>query len=97
MYFNININQVLLLENVNRTGIELFEKQGYELEVLTKSLSAEDLKEKIKNVHVIGIRSKTQLTEDILKEAKELLAIGCFCIGTNQVLLSFLLSVFLIA
>jgi D-3-phosphoglycerate dehydrogenase len=77
--------KVLLLEGINQTGIELFERQGYEIETYAKALSPEDLKKKIKDVNVIGIRSKTNLAKAILEEAKNLVAIGCFCIGTNQV------------
>ncbi|CAI4210201.1 unnamed protein product [Parascedosporium putredinis] len=55
------------------------------VEALKTSLPEAELIEKIRHVHVIGIRSKTKLTETILREAKNLLVIGCFCIGTNQV------------
>ncbi|RKP06284.1 hypothetical protein THASP1DRAFT_35174 [Thamnocephalis sphaerospora] len=77
--------RVLLLENVNEVAVEHLKAQGFEVEFHTKALPEDVLKEKIRNVHVVGIRSKTLLTADILKEAKQLLAIGCFCIGTNQV------------
>ncbi|TPX41614.1 phosphoglycerate dehydrogenase [Synchytrium endobioticum] len=77
--------KILLLENVNQTAIDLLKEQGYQVEVHTKSLQLDVLKEKISDVHVIGIRSKTNLTPDILKGAKKLRVIGCFCIGTNQV------------
>ncbi|KAI9594972.1 hypothetical protein BDF19DRAFT_442977 [Syncephalis fuscata] len=77
--------RVLLLENVNQVAVDHLRNSGFEVEHHTKALSEEVLKEKIRNVHVIGIRSKTMLTADILKEGKQLLAIGCFCIGTNQV------------
>ncbi|TPX34225.1 phosphoglycerate dehydrogenase [Synchytrium microbalum] len=77
--------KILLLENVNETAVDLLKAQGYQVEFHTKSLSPELLKEKIRDVHVIGIRSKTNLTAEILKEAKRLRVIGCFCIGTNQV------------
>lgn len=81
--------KVLLLEGVNKSGIELFERQGYEIETYAKALTDEEVKEKIKDVHVIGIRSKTMLTKEVLQQAKNLMAIGCFCIGTNQVNLSY--------
>ncbi|KAI9105222.1 hypothetical protein DFS34DRAFT_598588 [Phlyctochytrium arcticum] len=81
--------KVLLLEGVNKTGISILEKAGYQVETHAKALDPAVLREKIKDVHVIGLRSKTQLTADILGEAKKLLAIGCFCIGTNQVDLEF--------
>lgn len=60
-------------------------KQENQVETYTKALVGDELIEKIKDVHVIGIRSKTKLTKAVLDEAKNLLAIGCFCIGTNQV------------
>jgi D-3-phosphoglycerate dehydrogenase len=75
----------LLLENVNKTGQTLLKNQGYQVEALKSSLSEEQLIEKIRDIHVIGIRSKTQLTANVLKHAKNLIVIGCFCIGTNQV------------
>jgi D-3-phosphoglycerate dehydrogenase len=77
--------RVLLLENVNKTVQTLLKTQGYQVESLKSSLSEEQLIEKIRNIHVIGIRSKTQLTANVLKHAKNLIVIGCFCIGTNQV------------
>ncbi|KAL4942833.1 hypothetical protein BDV06DRAFT_211501 [Aspergillus oleicola] len=77
--------KVLLLENVNQTGREILSKQGYQVEFLKSSLSEDQLIEKIRDVHVIGIRSKTKLNERVLKEARNLIVIGCFCIGTNQV------------
>ncbi|KAL4868473.1 hypothetical protein BDV12DRAFT_101201 [Aspergillus spectabilis] len=77
--------KVLLLENVNQTGLEILRKQGYQVEFLKSSLPEDQLIEKIRDVHVIGIRSKTKLTERVLKEARNLIVIGCFCIGTNQV------------
>jgi D-3-phosphoglycerate dehydrogenase len=77
--------KILLLENVNETGINILEGQGYQVESIKTSLPEDQLIEKIRNVHVIGIRSKTKLTEAVLREAKNLIVIGCFCIGTNQV------------
>lgn len=77
--------KILLLENINQTAVDILSKQGYQVEIRPSSLPEDLLIEKIRDVHVIGIRSKTKLTEKVLKEAKNLLAIGCFCIGTNQV------------
>ncbi|KAM5464768.1 D-3-phosphoglycerate dehydrogenase 2 [Microsporum audouinii] len=77
--------KVLLLENVNITGRSMLSEQGYQVEFLKSSLPEDQLIEKIRDVHVIGIRSKTKLTERVLREAHNLLVIGCFCIGTNQV------------
>jgi D-3-phosphoglycerate dehydrogenase len=83
--FNTQDIKVLLLENVNITGQEILKKQGYQVEALKSALPEDQLIEKIRDVHVIGIRSKTQLTAKVLREAKNLFVIGCFCIGTNQV------------
>ncbi|RIB10414.1 hypothetical protein C2G38_2206174 [Gigaspora rosea] len=77
--------KVLLLENINQTAIDILTGEGYQVEAHSKSLPEDVLIEKIRNVHCIGIRSKTQLTRKVLAEAKKLLVIGCFCIGTNQV------------
>lgn len=77
--------KILLLENISDTAVRNFSKNGYTVEKLTKALSEDDLVEKIKNVHLLGIRSKTQVTPKILDAAKKLQAIGCFCIGVNQV------------
>ncbi|KAJ9300297.1 hypothetical protein DTO271G3_2414 [Paecilomyces variotii] len=77
--------KILLLENVNQTGRDILSKQGYQVEFLKSSLPEDQLIEKIRDVHVIGIRSKTKLTARVLKEAKNLIVVGCFCIGTNQV------------
>ncbi|KAJ3198695.1 Phosphoglycerate dehydrogenase ser3 [Dinochytrium kinnereticum] len=63
-----------------------------QVECFAKALPEDQLKEKIKDVHAIGLRSKTQLTKEVLQEAKELLVIGCFCIGTNQVNLEYAAS-----
>lgn len=81
--------KVLLLENVNKTGQTILKQQGYQVEALKSSLPEDQLIEKIRDVHVIGIRSKTQLTPNVLKHAKNLIVVGCFCIGTNQVDLAY--------
>jgi D-3-phosphoglycerate dehydrogenase / 2-oxoglutarate reductase len=78
--------KILLLEGVHPSAITTLEKAGYtNIESLKTSLGPKELKAKIKGVHFIGIRSRTQLTEEIFKAANKLLAVGCFCIGTNQV------------
>ncbi|KAF2731225.1 D-3-phosphoglycerate dehydrogenase [Polyplosphaeria fusca] len=77
--------KVLLLENVNTTGVDILKQQGYQVEALKISLPEDELIKKIQDVHVIGIRSKTKLTERVLSQAKNLIVSGCFCIGTNQV------------
>lgn len=76
----------LLLEGVHQSAVETLNKAGYtNIEYLTTSLSQEDLIEKIKDAHFVGIRSRTQLTEEVFAAAERLIGVGCFCIGTNQV------------
>ncbi|MCJ1285147.1 D-3-phosphoglycerate dehydrogenase 2 [Xylographa opegraphella] len=77
--------KILLLENVNQTGRDNLTSQGYQVDFHKSSLPEDELIAKIRDVHVIGIRSKTKLTARVLREAKNLIVIGCFCIGTNQV------------
>lgn len=79
--------KVLLLENIHESARAIFRGDGLDLEVLPGALSEAELLERIPDVHLIGIRSKTNLTEPVLEAAKRLLGIGCFCIGTNQVAL----------
>jgi D-3-phosphoglycerate dehydrogenase len=80
--------KVLLLENIHPSAHELFNTEGFHLELVSGALSVEELSKRIEDVHVLGIRSKTRVTDAALKNAKRLLTIGCFCIGTNQVDLS---------
>lgn len=76
----------LLLEGLHENSLKVLNDAGYtNIEYLTHALDPDELAEKIKDVHFIGIRSRTQLTRDILEQAEKLIAIGCFCIGTNQV------------
>ena len=77
--------KVLLLENIHESASELFSGERFQVERLSSALSEADLKKRIADIHVLGIRSKTQVTEAALAEAKRLLTLGCFCIGTNQV------------
>ncbi len=78
--------KILLLEGLHPSSIEELESKGYtNIESLKTSLSKDELIEKIADVHFIGIRSRTQLTDEVLSHAKKLVGIGCFCIGTNQV------------
>jgi D-3-phosphoglycerate dehydrogenase len=77
--------KVLLLENVHTSAHELFNSEGFHLEVASGALGAEELAKRIEDIHVLGIRSKTRVTEAALKNARRLLTVGCFCIGTNQV------------
>jgi len=80
--------KVLLLENIHPSALELFDTEGFQVERLTGALKEAELVERIRDVHVLGIRSKTQVTARVLDEARRLLTLGCFCIGTNQVALS---------
>ncbi len=76
---------VLLLENVHPVAIELMKSEGFNVETYPAGLEEDELCEKIKNVSVLGIRSKTQVTAKVLANANRLMAIGAFCIGTNQI------------
>ena len=78
--------RVLLLEGVNDSAAQMIETAGYSnLTRLPKALGGDALKEAIKGVHLLGIRSRTQITPDVLEAADRLIAIGCFSVGTNQV------------
>ena len=76
---------VLLLEKIDRIAFDIFRDEGYNVECMDGSLNEEELSEKIKNISIIGIRSKTKITKKVIKSANKLLAIGAFCIGTNQI------------
>lgn len=76
----------LLLEGVHQSAIDNLRLAGYtNIESHKGALSPEELKESIRDAHFVGIRSRTQLTADIFAAAEKLIAVGCFCIGTNQV------------
>lgn len=77
--------KVLLLEGVNLAAKELLEARGCIVEMYPRAMEREELIEKIKKVNFLGLRSKTTVTREILDAAPELLAIGAFCIGTNQI------------
>ena len=78
--------KILLLEGVHQSAIDTLNAHGYtNIEFHTGSLPEEELIERIRDVHFIGIRSRTQLTEKVIESAEKLVAVGCFCIGTNQV------------
>jgi D-3-phosphoglycerate dehydrogenase / 2-oxoglutarate reductase len=83
--FPKNKIKVLLLENIHESGRALFRADGLDLEVMSGALGEEELREKIADVHLLGIRSKTNVTARVLEKADRLLGLGCFCIGTNQV------------
>ncbi len=76
---------VLLLENVHPVALELMKAEGFNVENYPAGLDEDELCEKIKNISVLGIRSKTNVTAKVLENANRLMAIGAFCIGTNQI------------
>ncbi|WP_269581009.1 phosphoglycerate dehydrogenase [Roseibium sp. Sym1] len=81
-------NQIrwLLLEGISPTARAVLEKNGYtNVEVLAGALEKDALIEKLQGVQILGIRSRTQVTEEVLEAAKSLVAVGCFSVGTNQV------------
>jgi D-3-phosphoglycerate dehydrogenase len=78
--------KVLLLEGVSQTAVESFRSAGYtQIQYHEKSLPEDQLQRAIADAHIVGIRSRTQLTAEVLNQARRLMAVGCFCIGTNQV------------
>src|SRR4051794_30136442 len=77
--------KVLLLENIHASAHELFRGEGFQIEAVSGALKEDELKRRIEDVHVLGIRAKTHVTAEALKSARRLLSLGCFCIGTNQV------------
>jgi D-3-phosphoglycerate dehydrogenase / 2-oxoglutarate reductase len=78
--------KILLLENISDSAVEEFKESGYvEIKRHSGALSEKDLVAAIKGVHILGIRSKTQITEKVIDKADKLLAVGCYCIGVNQV------------
>jgi D-3-phosphoglycerate dehydrogenase len=76
---------VLFLEGIHPAAAERMQLSGYRAKMLKQAYSEEELCREISSVHVLGIRSKTEVTKRALDCAKNLLAIGCFCIGTDQV------------
>jgi D-3-phosphoglycerate dehydrogenase len=77
--------KILLLENIHLSAAEQFRKDGFAVEHLKKALPEPELCERIRDVHVLGVRSKTQVTDTVLRSGKHLLAVGAYCIGTNQI------------
>ncbi|MGA9590566.1 MAG: phosphoglycerate dehydrogenase [Salegentibacter sp.] len=77
--------KVLLLENVHEDAVKIMKNEGYNVSTYSGGLDEEELAERIKDVSVLGIRSKTQLTAKVLENANRLIAVGAFCIGTNQI------------
>ena len=78
--------RILLLEGIHQNAVDNLHAHGYDnVELLPTALTGDDLKEAVKDAHFIGIRSRTQLTEEVFAAAEKLIGVGCFCIGTNQV------------
>ncbi len=77
--------RVLLLENIHRSAVEMFAELGVHVETVTGALKEDELIARLEGVHILGIRSKTRVTEKVLAAAKDLIAVGAFCIGTNQI------------
>ncbi|MGK8251106.1 phosphoglycerate dehydrogenase [Moraxella lacunata] len=88
MTLSLNKDKIrfLLLEGVHDNALKVLNEAGYtNIEYIKTALDEDELIEKIKDAHFIGIRSRTQLTRKVLESAEKLICIGCFCIGTNQV------------
>jgi D-3-phosphoglycerate dehydrogenase / 2-oxoglutarate reductase len=78
--------RILFLENISEIAVKNFRQHGYiKVERISRALSEEELIKEIRDVHILGIRSKTLITKKVLEAATKLQAIGCFCIGVNQV------------
>jgi len=77
--------KVLLLENIHKVAVNALKQSGFEVDFLPSALSEEELTQKIGAYHVLGIRSKTRVTNNVLSNAKKLMCVACFCIGTDQV------------
>jgi D-3-phosphoglycerate dehydrogenase len=77
--------KIVLVENIHAAGVQMLREEGYQVETLAGAPDPAKLAKLIKDAHIIGIRSKTDLTPDAFKAAQRLLGVGCFCIGTNQV------------
>ena len=83
--FTVSPKKVLLLENIHSQVVEYFKQSGYEVTHVDSSLAGAALKKALEGVHIVGIRSKTELKSDLLSQCPSLEAIGAFCIGTNQI------------
>merc|ERR1712063_203867 len=77
--------RVVLLEGVSMGAVEQFKEQGFEVEYIKSALQGPELIEKLKDADVVGVRSRTQITAEVLRACDRLMAVACFCIGTNQV------------
>lgn len=77
--------KVLLLENIHPEAVMLFKEEGYTVETHSAAMEEDELMERIKDVSILGIRSKTMLTKRVLEHANRLIGVGAYCIGTNQI------------
>jgi len=77
--------KVLLLENIHANALNIFTEEGYTVETMKGALDEAELCKKIKDVHILGIRSKTNVTAKVLEHANKLMSVGAFCIGTKQI------------
>jgi D-3-phosphoglycerate dehydrogenase len=77
--------KILLLENISLEAAQFLKNAGYEVDHFTKAFSEAELLDKLPGYHAVGIRSKTKITAKVVEKCSQLLVIGCFCIGTNQV------------
>ncbi|MDO4705007.1 MAG: phosphoglycerate dehydrogenase [Comamonadaceae bacterium] len=76
----------VLFEGIHPSAVQVLEQDGYtNVEVLPGAMQGQELAEKIADAHFVGIRSRTQVTAEVLESARKLVAVGCFCIGTNQI------------
>lgn len=85
--------KILLTENIHIVAKKRLEEEGYHVDLISHAPSESELIELVKNYHVLGIRSKTEITENVLKNCQSLMAIGAFCIGTNQIQINYAKSV----
>jgi len=83
--FPKNKIKVLLLEGVSPDGVKMLEAEGFQVEAVKTAMTEGELLEKVKGLHILGVRSKTQVSAKVIEAADRLLAIACFCIGTDQV------------
>ena len=74
-----------MLENIDRRADALFKDNGYQVETVPHSLDESELLKRVRDLSILGIRSKTQLSKHVIAAADKLIAIGAFCIGTNQI------------
>jgi len=83
--FPKNKIKILLLEGVSAKGIQILKDDGFQVEALKTALTEDELLEKVKDLHILGIRSKTQVSRKVIEASNRLLAMACFCIGTDQI------------